>query len=65
MATKETKQMNTPEDDDDPFGKKFEEKFNHHFPKHVSYIHTQIYIYIYRQHIYILYNSYNHTILYL
>jgi hypothetical protein len=22
--------------DDDPFGKKFEEKFNHHFPKHVS-----------------------------
>ena len=55
MATKETKQMNTPEDDDDPFGKKFEEKFNHHFLKHVSYIHIQIYIYIYTDNIYIFY----------
>ena len=54
MATKETKQINTAEDDDDPFGKKFEEKFNHHFPKHVSYIHTQIYIYIPKTYIYFI-----------
>ena len=50
MATKEKKQTNTPEDDDDPFGKKFEEKFNHHFPKHVSYKHTPYIIFlIYQQ----------------